>query len=752
MISLLNKKSVFIKLLITYCIMSILASLLIGTLSYEISSRLYNQQIEQGSMALLEQYKALIETEIMMPAKKTATDLLFNDEYKDISGFFDSDIRYDGLYWYDKEIKDFMSRRLRLVRDIYLYHLDENIILSAVEGALFLDTRDNFWWALEEGEILQEGTGWSLQYYEDRILALRFRQKYPLVQTDRPKGYIVVDVNINALLELMDSLSANQEGNLLLLDQENRLIPVTGEWFAEMVNSCKYEEEQGGGQKMSWEREDYYITYSSPLENGWRLALITPVTDFYASTIYLQRMIILLTGICIAIGIVFSIVFSRKIYSPVKKIVDRIQDGAGSSFLTGNEYEFIDREILHLGESVQELKGMLDDYKPMLEYNTVSGMINRTITEEDTWKQRLEMIGIQEEQSCVTAIIIRIRPLLFTIMDDKNLMIFKIHVIGLMKGLCGQCIISEQKSDEIVAIAFAERDDVEALSQRIKKAFGSNPAGSIFIGIGSSYEDPLDFYLSYREAVRALQYAYFDSARILFCWSAFACLEKPEKDIKGEFCREFDRQIRLGNVKAVLDMVDRVEKLSESCSYEYEYMNLMLLELIRVFARYCREVHVRIETQKVEEHFLKVENLRDFLTFFREVITDAFQKRETDMDNRNEYLIQAVCDYIDAHLEEDISLGVLAEKMGISEGHLSRTFKKLRNKSVLDYMTEKRMKEAKRLLAETNLNVETIASLCGYRTFHYFGKKFRETWGCTPTRYREMTRQKREQEDYGADC
>ena len=119
---------------------------------------------------------------------------------------------------------------------------------------------------------------------------------------------------------------------------------------------------------------------------------------------------------------------------------------------------------------------------------------------------------------------------------------------------------------------------------------------------------------------------------------------------------------------------------------------------------------------------------------------NAFQKHETNLDNRNENLVQAVCDYIDEHLEEDISMNLLAEKMGISEGHLSRTFKKLRNRSVLEYMTEKRMQEAKRLLEETNLNVEAISGLCGYRTFHYFSRKFKETYGYTPTQYRETKR------------
>ncbi len=737
MISLFNKKSVFIKLLVTYCAMSVMASLLIGTLSYAAASRLYIREIEKDNIMLLEQYMALIETEIMTPARKIATEMLFNNIYKDISNFFENDILYGDLLWYKKEVDYYASRNRQLIRDVYLYNLKENMVLSSAEGVLFLDTRENFWWALNQEE-LQRNEGWSWQHYGDNVLGLRFCQRYPVTKSGEIKGYIVIDLDVGALLELMESLSANQKGNLLFLDQEGNLIPVTGTGFEELIDFCE-PKQQGGGQKVRWGQEDYYVAFSSPLENGWNLAMVTSVTDFYASVAYLQRLIFLLTCVCIAIGIVFSICIARRIYSPVKKIVDRLSDGAGKG--PGNEYEFIDREILHLGESVQELKRMLDDYKPMLEYSTVSGMINRTITERDIWRQRLDMIGIVTDKSCVAAIVIRIRPLLFTIMDEKNLMIFKIHIINLMKQLCnGQCIISEQKSDEIAAVLFTERNDIESFLPRLKKTFSSNPAGGILIGVGGCHENPMDFYLSYGEADRALQYAYFDSARMIFPWSGFEKLEEPEKNQKEELCREFDRQIRLGNIQEALYIIDEVEKLTKACTWQYEYMNLLILELIRVFARYCREVHITIETEKLEEQFLKVENSQEFLAFFREVIGNAFQKHERNLDNRNEHLVQAVCDYIDEHLEEDISMNLLAEKMGISEGHLSRTFKKLRNRSVLEYMTEKRMQEAKRLLEETNLNVEAISSLCGYRTFHYFSRKFKETYGYTPTQYRETKR------------
>lgn len=100
--SLWNKKPVFTKLFATYSVMSILTALFIGIVSYEASTRLYARQIEKDSVLLLEQYKALIETDIMNPAMEIAIELLINSEFEDINRFFLDEVNmgsFTGTTW-----------------------------------------------------------------------------------------------------------------------------------------------------------------------------------------------------------------------------------------------------------------------------------------------------------------------------------------------------------------------------------------------------------------------------------------------------------------------------------------------------------------------------------------------------------------------------------------------------------------------------------------------------------------------------
>ncbi len=92
---------------------------------------------------------------------------------------------------------------------------------------------------------------------------------------------------------------------------------------------------------------------------------------------------------------------------------------------------------------------------------------------------------------------------------------------------------------------------------------------------------------------------------------------------------------------------------------------------------------------------------------------------------------------IDADLSADLSLATLAKAQNVSPGYLSTIFKKETEKTVSEYIREKRIKAAKRLLSTTHLQVQTIALHCGIMDVQYFTKLFKKEVGMTPKEYRE---------------
>lgn len=93
---------------------------------------------------------------------------------------------------------------------------------------------------------------------------------------------------------------------------------------------------------------------------------------------------------------------------------------------------------------------------------------------------------------------------------------------------------------------------------------------------------------------------------------------------------------------------------------------------------------------------------------------------------------------IDADLSANLSLATLAEAQNVSSGYLATVFKKETDKTVSEYIREKRVKQAKHLLSTTNLQVQTIALHCGIMDVQYFTKLFKKETGKTPKEYREF--------------
>ena len=92
---------------------------------------------------------------------------------------------------------------------------------------------------------------------------------------------------------------------------------------------------------------------------------------------------------------------------------------------------------------------------------------------------------------------------------------------------------------------------------------------------------------------------------------------------------------------------------------------------------------------------------------------------------------------IDSDISAELSLSNLAQRQGISTGYLATVFKKETQKTVLEYIVDKRMEYAMYLLSTTHLQIQTVALHCGIVDVQHFSKVFKKKTGRTPREYRD---------------
>lgn len=93
-------------------------------------------------------------------------------------------------------------------------------------------------------------------------------------------------------------------------------------------------------------------------------------------------------------------------------------------------------------------------------------------------------------------------------------------------------------------------------------------------------------------------------------------------------------------------------------------------------------------------------------------------------------------DYLDAHFRESCTLETLSEKVHLSPNYLHTLFRERLGKTPLDYLTDKRIENAKRLILSGEYSLLEIALDSGFCSQSHFNKVFRQKTGFTPAQYR----------------
>ncbi len=105
--------------------------------------------------------------------------------------------------------------------------------------------------------------------------------------------------------------------------------------------------------------------------------------------------------------------------------------------------------------------------------------------------------------------------------------------------------------------------------------------------------------------------------------------------------------------------------------------------------------------------------------------------------DKSKYIMEALSYIADHYGDEGICVRVIAESIGLSEGHLSHLFKKETEYTVMSYITRYRMQAAMKLLSNCRYKVYEVAEMVGYRDITYFSTTFKKIVGVSPSEYQD---------------
>lgn len=108
------------------------------------------------------------------------------------------------------------------------------------------------------------------------------------------------------------------------------------------------------------------------------------------------------------------------------------------------------------------------------------------------------------------------------------------------------------------------------------------------------------------------------------------------------------------------------------------------------------------------------------------------ESRQHEYVNR----FMGVCNHIDDHFTEDLPIEKLCEITGMTRNSFSKYFEAFTGMAYNDYLNQKRIGFAEKLLVYPDMSTTDIAMKCGYNSLSTFNRAFRTIKKCSPTEYR----------------
>ena len=108
-------------------------------------------------------------------------------------------------------------------------------------------------------------------------------------------------------------------------------------------------------------------------------------------------------------------------------------------------------------------------------------------------------------------------------------------------------------------------------------------------------------------------------------------------------------------------------------------------------------------------------------------------------DRQIQNVMPEIIQHIENNYYKSLSLEELAQKSFYNPSYFSRIFKELYGKTLTEYITEKRINEAIKLLENSEMTIEEICRKVGYADKKHFYRMFKQKMNLTPGQYRRET-------------
>lgn len=749
--------SVYFKYIVSYSIAFVIPLLVLGAIMYVSFSQLLKDEISRNSVDMLSSAQSVIDSRIE-ELNNTAIQISSNPSFRpdELSQNFMNVVNavnqlgnisltnkfYSGIFIYYKENDLIYSssgtyRIDQLFKYIYNFKgWDTESFINDMNSLKNITVKS-------EEIVASSGKYEQTSKYVIYIVPLPYGSK-------RPNGAVFFMIDENSFSSSLKNSVPFKKGNIMVLNAEKVPIISYGDGNfpgSGLLKPDIFEDRTDLYHQMIL-NNTYSVSYVESGLTGWTYAAVFPISEVYGKMAPLLTKVILGFILLISMGFVVIYFLAKMNYKPIldlMKFSEAVFSKASGENTEDNEIETVKMTVNRMTGVISTLRKKVETSIPSIRNSVLTRIIQGYYTDLDTLNEEASEAGISFNNDCFTVAVLIIHG------GDSEM---HSSVINLVEGYESDHIqpicIDGMDRNRIVVLLSVGQEYIRILHGYMSDLLSiiwNKQKLEITAGLGKPVSNIRALGNSYLEASAALDYRYVKGKHTVISFDEIANREreihyypKEKLDTLKVYVLKADPH---GILAALADMFDEIKTIELPLFYVKLFSFNIINSIYDSIYRSKSGINLR-EYKYADITFLaKLETIDDlsmqiakFCIFVCSII--KYQEQRT-VKNK----IEQMAEYIACNFSNpDFSLQKVADKFEMSLSGLSNYFKNNMGENISDYVNRMRLDYAKKLLIETDYNLQVIVNKIGYVNVSSFIRKFREHTQVTPGDFRHLMKAK----------
>jgi YesN/AraC family two-component response regulator len=661
----------------------------------------------------------------------------------------------DHLYIYFPDGDFVLSDKSYYPANMYfdLYEASSGITLDNWRNYLKQDHAGRFTSLKEFSGGIKEGIMFT------RSMILQEQKTYPAT--------IAIEMNQDRLMSAIRNIQNYNQGNVYILDAENRLLASSEAFLNGEISFGKLEGKNGTGMVTdSWNGKQVVLSYMESNKSNWKYVYVLPSRLYAQKAEYVRNMTVLTLGISLVLGSVIAVFLARKNYHPLERLVRNVAQRnrpelAKVSPSQLNEYDYLEevidnaldnntlmhrtiekqRKTIRSNLLVRILKGRLEQGFPLNEVLPEHGV---RLTTQDLavmlfYLEDYSGFFRQEEQD-----------------EEKKREFVQLIMTNIIEELAGQthqgwmveiddmlaCIVNFREGTS----SAQAMQDLANLAEEAQRFIGNRFHIQFTVSVSMLHRSVAELPAAYQEAMEAMEYRMLQGIQTIIWYERI-----KQHELSYAYSMEKEQQLinyvtagDFAGAKQTLD--DIIDSNLGQGNISVDMIRCLMFDMCSTMMKAAMEANLN-PSELYEENLEAIKELmngstaqamRERMTLFLRKVCSHSEERKKSGKYR---LKDKVLAYISGNYQDhDLSITTISRHFDVHPSYLSRYFKEQAGENLTEYINKYRVEQAKALLLQEEILIKDICDMVGMYNINTFIRLFKKYEGVTPSTYRESSR------------